>query len=100
MLHSPLPQVETLNFRASTALDDGSEEASPALVSKTKIEKRQMGVHLIASVNRQGKKLWILSMDSNMEMEISSFLVPMITLPLVQMLTSGLDPLVGEPLDR
>lgn len=89
-----------MNFRASTALDDGSEEASPALVSKTKIEKRQMGVHLIASVNRQGKKLWILSMDSNMEMEISSFLVPMITLPLVQMLTSGLDPLVGEPLDR
>lgn len=87
-----------MNFRASTALDDGSEEASPALVSKTKIEKRQMD--LIASVNRQGKKLWILSMDSNMEMEISSFLVPMITLPLVQMLTSGLDPLVGEPLDR
>ena len=75
-------------------------DQKPALVSKTKIEKRQMGVHLIASVNRQGKKLWILSMDSNMEMEISSFLVPMITLPLVQMLTSGLDPLVGEPLDR
>lgn len=63
--------------------------------AKTKIEKRQMDVHLIASVpvNRQGKKQWILSMDSNMEMEISSFLVPMITLPLVQMLTSGLDPL-------
>lgn len=66
MLHSPLPQVETLNFRASTALDDGSEEASPAQVSKTKIEKRQMDVHLIASVpvNRQGKKQWILSTDS------------------------------------
>lgn len=54
-----------------------------------------MDVHLIASVpvNRQGKKQWILSMDSNMEMEISSFLVLMITLPLVQMLTSGLDSL-------
>ncbi|KAM7468966.1 hypothetical protein LguiA_007149 [Lonicera macranthoides] len=44
-----------------------------------------MDVHLIASVpvNRQRKKQWILSMDSNMEMEISSFLVLMITLPLL-----------------
>lgn len=33
------------------------------------------------------------SVDGLEEMEISSFLVPMITLPLVQMLTSGLDPL-------
>ncbi|KAK1572023.1 hypothetical protein Q3G72_026411 [Acer saccharum] len=89
-----------LLFEELNCSTNRQEEASPALVSKTKIEKRQMGVHLIASVNRQGKKLWILPMDSNMEMEISSFLVPMITLPLVQMLTSGLDPLVGEPLDR
>ena len=37
MLHSPLPQVETLNFRASTALDDGSE-ASPGIEDKDREE--------------------------------------------------------------
>ncbi|KAM7473326.1 hypothetical protein LguiB_020569 [Lonicera macranthoides] len=60
-----------------------------------------MDVHLIASVpvNRQRKKQWILSMDSNMEMEISSFLVLMITLPLVQMLTSGLHSLWNHRTD-
>lgn len=67
--------------------------------AKTKIEKRQMDVHLIASVpvNRQGKKQWILSMDSNMEMEISSFLVPMTSSRSDAYLGLGS---IGEPLDR
>lgn len=65
--------------------------------AKTKIEKRQMDVHLIASVPRQGKKQWILSMDSNMEMEISSFLVPMPSSRSDAYLGLGS---IGEPLDR